>query len=434
MIIENAVVPDMLMALDWRAKMTLGDRLENYKGIGPGFDHLRIGLAVSILLWHSFGVVHGIDWTKSVNGYILAILSMLLPMFFGLSGFLIMGSAIRTHNVKVFIIFRVLRIFPALVVEVLLSAVILGAVVTNLPLREYFTHPQFWSYFGILIGAIRYWLPGVFSSNPIDITNAALWTVGPEILCYCLVAGMMLTGAFVRKGPMVFCAIIFLTACIATDHFDKSWDVTHLPTKSLIFSFISGNIIFLYRNSIPYSMALFLASLVLSLISVIIAQNFIHLRSCLYIASFLIPYCSAYVGLTNFGKIPFFSRGDYSYGIYIYGFPIQQAIAFFLPEHRVWWINFGLALPFATAFAVMSWHFIEKPTLALRKVILPAADALEPKNNTATSLSRKIIMLLAISAYGLFVMNAARVFPLRNIYETLTGKPSAIKSADIKQF
>ena len=148
--------------------MTLGERLDGFKGIGPGFDHLRIGLALAILTWHSFGLSYGTAWVSTVPHFVLDFLAILLPMFFGLSGFLVMGSALRTNDARTFITFRILRILPALFVEVMLSAVVLGGFVTTLSLKQYYTDPQFIEYFGLLMGSIKYWLPGVFVSNPVD--------------------------------------------------------------------------------------------------------------------------------------------------------------------------------------------------------------------------------------------------------------------------
>jgi peptidoglycan/LPS O-acetylase OafA/YrhL len=57
--------------------------------------------------------------------------------------------------------------------------------------------------------------------------------------------------------------------------------------------------------------------------------------------------------------------GDYSYGIYIYAFPVQQTIASFYPK-----IPIGLYLlvcSFLTfVLAILSWHLVEKYALSLK--------------------------------------------------------------------
>lgn len=395
---------------------------------------MRVGLAIAILAWHSFGAVYGPDWIAGVPPFIKALLATLLPMFFGLSGFLIMGSAFRTHNVRTFITFRVLRILPALLVEVSLAALVLGPFVTTLPLGQYFTDPQFLKYFGSLIGAIQYLLPGVFVNNPLTTVNGALWTVGPEIVCYCLVAAMMLTGFFVRKGPMITCAVIYLAVCLFTDSFEAQYNMFHLPTKALILSFLSGNIIFLYKDRIKFDVRILLAVIVVSIAAIVASQNAIQLRPLGYLAAILMPYCAAYGGLSNPRPLPFFHRGDYSYGIYIYGFPIQQSLVYFFPGQRTWYFNLGFSLIIATAFAVMSWHLIEKPVLSLRKRLLPKPNELSKDETREGFTVRKLVALGLIAAYGLFVMNASRVFPLKTIYSSMRGQPPAAAVVKQEQF
>ena len=418
----------------WLGDVTLGDQLDKFKGIGPGFDHMRIGLAVAILAWHSFGASYGTEWVKTAPGFILATLATLLPMFFGLSGFLIMGSAFRTHDVRIFITFRVLRILPALAVEIALSAIVLGAFVTTLPVWDYYTNPQFFSYFGSLVGAIKYWLPGVFVDNPVNVVNGALWTVGPEIACYCLVAAMMLTGVFTRKGPMVLCAAAFVAICLFADRWETDWNVVHLPTKALVCSFMSGNLIYLYRYQIRYSWILFVVALVVSTAAIVAGNNYPLLRPAYYVAAFLMPYCCVMIGLTGLKPMAFFHTGDYSYGIYIYAFPIQQTIAYYFPDLRVWWFNLGLSLPLAIAFAFMSWHLIEKPALSLRKRILPNPGSLPSHVKRDGFTGGKLIALALIVAYGIFVTNASRVFPFKDIYYSLIGHASSKSESNIQQF
>lgn len=65
--------------------------------------------------------------------------------------------------------------------------------------------------------------------------------------------------------------------------------------------------------------------------------------------------------------------GDYSYGIYLYGFPIQQTIAM-VPALREWYLSLAIAWPAAFSLAFLSWHFVEKPVGRWRSV-LPRIEA-----------------------------------------------------------
>ena len=90
-----------------------------------------------------------------------------LPMFFALSGFLVVGSAIRLSALTPFLLSRGLRIIPALATEITISALLIGSALTSLPLREYFTSRGLLEYFGSLTGRVVFELPGViFIGNP----------------------------------------------------------------------------------------------------------------------------------------------------------------------------------------------------------------------------------------------------------------------------
>ena len=69
-------------------------------------------------------------------------------------------------------------------------ALILGTLLTTLPLGEYFAHPMLHSYFLNIIGDIHYFLPGVFDQNPSHRVNGQLWTIPFELECYIVLAAV----------------------------------------------------------------------------------------------------------------------------------------------------------------------------------------------------------------------------------------------------
>jgi peptidoglycan/LPS O-acetylase OafA/YrhL len=92
-----------------------------------------------------------------------------------------------------------------------------------------------------------------------------------------------------------------------------------------------------------------------------------------YLCGFPAAYLTIYLGLLNPSKVWFLKRADYSYGIYLYGFAIQQTVAQFGPWARHWYINLPISLVAACMFAALSWHLVEKPALSLKKY-LPALE------------------------------------------------------------
>jgi peptidoglycan/LPS O-acetylase OafA/YrhL len=94
-----------------------------------------------------------------------------------------------------------------------------------------------------------------------------------------------------------------------------------------------------------------------------------------YVVPLFASYFTVYLGLLNPPRNRLVLGGDYSYGLYLYGYPIQQAVAAF-PQTREWWINLAISLPLAIVFAAGSWHLLEKRVLKLRTWVMRMEDGL----------------------------------------------------------
>ncbi len=326
---------------------------------------MRIVLSISILCEHSVLTSYGkaVEAPLWLNPFSGGPIAALLPVFFALSGFLVMGSAVRTASLRVFLAARGLRILPALATEVTVSAIILGALVTTLPLRAYFTDHGFLRYFGSLAGNIQTWLPGAFTANPYpDIVNVSLWTIAPEVLCYAYIAFVMGAGLLGRRRGLSLLIVTATVLAILAELAGLGIREADHPFRphTLILAFAAGNLLFLWRHAVPFSRALFAACLLVGL-ALVPQPRFATL------AIPFLAYATTYVGLLRLPGIPLLDRGDYSYGIYLYAMPVQQSVAHFLPQLREWYWSILLALPITVALAMLSWRFVEQPALRLRK-------------------------------------------------------------------
>lgn len=411
-----------------RVQSSVGSRFDELNGVGPGFDHLRVGLSLSILIWHSFGISYGIEWTLSSEAVraIRPLLSALLPMFFALSGFLVMSSAIRIGNLRTFIIFRTLRILPALATEISLSALVVGPLLTVYTLDAYFTDPRFAEYFGSLIGRVRYVLPGLFLNTPMpEVVNGALWTVGPEIFCYIAMSLAILTTIYRHPAGMLLTTGAFLAACLISDAVLPPRVLEILPTKVLIFSFLAGNLVYLFRYMIPFTGFAAGAAVTAAFALLAITQLQGPFIAAMYPAAALLAYITVTIGLLRLPRLPFFWRGDYSYGIYIFGFPIQQTVCQFLPTQREWWSNLAIALPITLICAVASWHLVEKPVLNLRKRFKPSSASEQPQPPSSWRRGQLALAIFLVG-YGAFVATASDIFPIERVYRYIVGaKPAS---------
>ncbi len=359
---------------------SVGQVMRANGGAGPGFDALRLILALSIFCSHSYFTSQGDDgslWETPLR----PLLMTMVPMFFGLSGFLVTGSALRTQSLRVFMTFRVLRILPALVAEVTLSALILGPLLTAVSWHDYFSSRQFYEYFGNIIGRIRYVLPGMFLDNPMaGFVNINLWTLKPEFFCYVLMAAMIVTRVINRRKLVILVVAILLAVSLVTNVFhniseDNFGHNPYMPYVIVLY-FMLGVVAFHWRDFIPVDSRLFA-------VAAIAAYALMRHPGYAFVATIPTMYCMLYLSMLKFPRLRLVESGDYSYGVYLYGFPIQQTLVHLFPIFREWWpLLFVIAAPTTLSFAAFSWHFIEKPTLGLKRFVIRKAPI--EKRQTAT--------------------------------------------------
>jgi peptidoglycan/LPS O-acetylase OafA/YrhL len=356
------------------------------RSAGPGttgFDYLRLGLATAVLAWHSVILSTGsIPLDRALwSGPFRFLPAAILPMFFALSGFLVSASLERTR-VHQFLTLRVLRIVPALSVVVVLCALILGPLFTNLPLRDYFKSPEFGGFFLNIVGLVHFTLPGVFEHNPdARVIATQLWTIPFEFESYIALAILSLLN--VLRDRRAFVRITVGCSLAATVY---AWFIApvspfgHVPGPLLILCFLAAVSVYLYRDAIPYTHGLGIAS---AMVSAILLQ----IPSASYLAAFPIAYLTVWLGLKNPPKIPF---GDLSYGVYLIHFPIEQTVMHFFPGAGSWWRLTLMALPPTFACAWLSWNLVEHPILGRKTSILAALDRrVEAIDATISSFARR---------------------------------------------
>ncbi|MES2043578.1 MAG: acyltransferase [Pseudomonadota bacterium] len=345
---------------------TIGSKLATTGGRPAGFDYLRLTLAVGVIAMHSAIVCYSFPgeialWHSPLRPLIRAI----LPMFFALSGFLVAGSLERSRTLPLFLGLRVIRIYPALAVEALLSAFILGPIFTSLSLYDYVQDPLFARYFWNLLGDPQYVLPGAFPHNPLPTyMNRQLWTVPFELLCYITLGGLSIFG--LKRWPRLLpAAAVTLALAYGTFKWLRSGQalivVGPMPGLLLVVAFLAGVSLYWFRDRLPYSRAWFvgMAAASVLLLSIVPFGD--------VVAPFTAAYVTIWLGLTNPRRIWLVRGADYSYGIFLYGFPMQQAVAALGMWGQSPLGNFLGSVAAAAAFAGLSWTFIEKPALRLRK-------------------------------------------------------------------
>ena len=354
-----------------RAKAeTVGTKLARLGGSATGFDYLRIGLAMSVVVWHSLETSYDDGTQQQVWSYARCVISLILPMFFALSGFLVCGSLVRTKSILVFLTHRALRLVPALFVEIVLSALILGVLLTTFPREVYFKSEQFYKYFLNIVGDIHFTLPGVFLTNPLPgIVNKSLWTIPYELECYLAVVAIFIFG--LARRPRLFSGIVLVGIILNTLLIDLEGSPMLQgigpPGRLLFFSFLSGLLLFLWRDRVPLSRTGLLCAVAASLI--LLSSPYT-----MFFAAVPVAYITIWLGMTTPKRIPLLMDGDYSYGLYLFAYPLQQTYSYLFPGERHWWLNAGWGIALGLLYAVFSWHCVEKQVLGRRKQIVMGVE------------------------------------------------------------
>jgi peptidoglycan/LPS O-acetylase OafA/YrhL len=359
-------------------KHSISDEMQSAGPAATGFDYLRISLATAVLAWHSIILSTGSAPLDRAlwSGRVRFLPAVILPMFFALSGFLVSASLERTR-LHQFLTLRAIRIVPALSVSVVFSALVLGAVFTTLPLRQYFTSSEFGGFFLNIVGLVHVTLPGVFEHNPDPRFIASqLWTIPFEFECYVALAVLSLLNllrdrrAFLRI--IVICALAG-TVCALLIAPISPFD--HVPGPVLILCFLAAVSLYLYRETVPYSPRLAIASAIASAV-------LLEIPNASYLAAFPVAYLTVWLGLKNPPRIPF---GDLSYGIYLLHFPIEQTIMHLVPGAGNWWRLTLMTAPPTFICAWLSWNWVEQPILSRKTRILVGLDgALKAAKATVT--------------------------------------------------
>jgi peptidoglycan/LPS O-acetylase OafA/YrhL len=362
---DLASTGEHLGASDSVRQQMLGDVAH---GRDNNLDFLRFAAASLVVVSHSYPLAYGTDQWEPLGRLTsnTTLGSAAVWIFFVLSGFLVASSFERSHSVRDYVLARALRILPALTVVAVLTALVFGAVLTNLSLGQYFGDRSTYTYvfWGVVYAGKQYTLPGVFTSgNPFGpAINGSLWTLVYEMLFYVVV---LVLGVTRRLRPWSVCALVILAwypeLWLTHSTFLARWFAS---TGDLFKFFGMGVLLYVIRDRVPLSGRLAALCAVL----LFVAGWKQHPMILPDMAAIVGPYLMLWLAYQRHVRVPRFGRfGDFSYGMYIYAFPIQQLAAhIFYPDVRAWKI-FVLSYPIILALSILSWHLVERPALRLRR-------------------------------------------------------------------
>ncbi len=338
------------------------------------FDLIRIILACLVIIGHS-PVLNGLSghWADPI-GYFFPFTysgSLSVKAFFFISGLVVTNSYLSKQNGVYFVISRIFRIIPALLFLLLITVFIFGPSLTTLSTIDYFSGLNSFSYiYNNLIFNTEYYLPGLFASNPYPhAVNGSLWSLKYEMGCYIfLLATFLLLGRFNKYYLNIPIAFVIGDALLETPILFAFLGIN--PDISLLpMSFAFGCLLAVNADKLVINLyVLLIAGIFLFLCKGgPYAQIVLMITFCL-----VITYISSRKSVVKLRP-----RYDISYGIYLWGFLIQQTIV-----HYTGTIYVGLhcliALLISTALALVTNIFIEKPFIALGKKIFKSLQTKMP--------------------------------------------------------
>ncbi|MEI7669678.1 MAG: acyltransferase [Pseudomonadota bacterium] len=335
------------------------------------FDFFRFFAASLVWYSHCYALTGKQDNLANFSGF-ESFGKIGVAIFFIISGYFITASFYNRKQILPFIINRILRIFPALIVLVLLSVFVIGAIYTRLNLYDYFTNKETWTYLKIIQIFPQYYnLPGVFLDNPanppIIAVNGSLWTLKYELKFYIAVALLGVLGILQPRLILaLFISLFAIRIYGATTEpemiFGMKWGGFNL-TLTLASLFAGGAIMFLWKEKIKLDKWLFILAAFSFYISIFLPPSFSAI-----LWNFSLIYIVIYLGFLRIPLLHKFGNwGDFSYGMYLYAFPMQQISLQILGKNPNFSHFLILSFDLTLVCAVLSWLFIEKPALRFKR-------------------------------------------------------------------
>jgi peptidoglycan/LPS O-acetylase OafA/YrhL len=332
------------------------------------FDFLRFWLAVLVIFSHAFALPAGSDKAEPLyrlSGGQLSWGGFAVDAFFVISGYLITASWLHSKGLGDFLWKRALRIYPGFI-----AAVAFGVLVVSPLAMGRFARPDFPAW---LLGTANlrgYSPPGVFADLPVRALNGSLWSVSYECWCYVGVAALGLTALLPRRRAVLALLLAAIAVSVVFVVKDLKPGGKWLGVlfgyppfwARLLPYYLAGMTFYLWRDRIPSSKALALLALLLMAAAVLVPPW--GVAAVFPIAA---TYLLLYVAfLPRTGVAGWARYGDFSYGMYLYAFPLQQLLLHWRPGLGPWAL-FALATPLTLVLAAVSWHAVESPCLRLKR-------------------------------------------------------------------
>ena len=335
------------------------------------FDFLRFLLAVGVIISHAYPLLLGVGTPEPLA----KLLSMQADLgkicvegFFVISGFLVTGSYMRSSTALNYLTKRSLRIFPGLAAA-LLVCIFVVAPLGGASFPACLHHKGTWKLLSILFmhdvnGVDR--IPGVFAKIPFSDVIGPAWTIRYEFGCYLLVMALGLMQVFrqPKVGPIII-GMLFAVTLGGYHHWGVEfpgrihWYGSFSDEPRFVTYFLAGSLACLLRERIPHSRLLALLCAAALLLC--------HSQHFNVVLPFAGTYLLLYLAFSKSVRLPLGGgKVDLSYGLYLYGWPVEQLLIYHFGARLSPIMLIVIALPLSAALAWTSWTCVERPCLRLK--------------------------------------------------------------------
>jgi peptidoglycan/LPS O-acetylase OafA/YrhL len=329
-------------------------------------DFMRLVFASCVLFSHSFLIAEDTEanepFVRLLGAHnILGIYAVMA--FLIMSGYFVAHSLQRSSGSIRFLLDRFLRIYPGLLVSMIICALLLAPFFSHLGIAAYLRSNVGWSFVGL-----NFLLPNSVSSIPSvqfygttqwlgAIVNGSLWTIPVEISCYLLIFLLHRLRLMSAVGILV---LLGLTLAFQAQIFVHAGTKFISDMAFLLPSFLCGVLVAFLSRRFELD-PLFASALAVLCVMMAMYGNLL----------FIFPFCAAYpimyLATTRAIRLPDVRPlGDLSYGAYLYGWPVQQTVRALWPG-VAWYELFAVSLAVTLPIAWLSWRLIEEPALRLKK-------------------------------------------------------------------
>lgn len=336
------------------------------------FGAMRAAAALTVAVTHAIEIQAGnVAWDPvfQATGYTLG--QHAVHVFFILSGLLVTASLCRSQGPVPFLLGRAFRIFPGLIVCAMLTAFVLGPVMSICATTDYLTDAGAAQYAikTILLETGRAELPGVFVGNPLpgEINNS-VWTLKYEVLCYgalalAAVAGLLTTQH--RNIAVLGAVILGLGATFLLDGLIPANTPADVLRRFAL-CFALGTFAYFAKDRLVIGVPALVA---LGLAAYQAAGTKLSVPFTLGFEAYLVLWLASF-GHARLARLT--AKHDLSYGVYLYGWPISQSLLQLFPQMEAGWLAF-VTLLLVLPVAALSWHLVEMPAQRFGKGLRSAS-------------------------------------------------------------